>query len=424
MKTLEDLCSPLTIAEIQQMIFARWSKNSNEAVTTINYTFNRKGITDDVTNHMLGQMRTDIQGSPLMESLSHESRQIVKATLEQWVYACNQKIRFNYVANLSPDQPGIAFVGCDYLKEAVGVAAYNFMEVPDQILLNKVLVCLPTDLQNPFASRTASHEIGHSLGLLHLHEVESLKQRIMTTEQGLGCSVMGYNHELWSEINACTTSQYCANETYAIVPGPIDSQICTQLYDYPASSFLSPEKYQNSVFLGIFNGAFEKALSSLLMHIEIQSKKILDKNTANSLASVSTALMNSYLLGTNFMSVHSFIVLELTAQLYKNEHIEIIHLLRTLINIANRFMSLYQLYANDDAFSRSVYLAAFLAGNLAGSLVGSSVGEKLAQVSNSLFQYLPEVTTKLTSLGNWFFSKKPEKEPIAMESLSMESRLS
>jgi len=220
---IESLCGQLSLEQLKQVVFGKWEKVPHATVTTINYTFDELSVSPDVKKHLLlGHSQVIIQ------SLSVKTRALVNLALEQWRSACGELIKFNYVDKLDGNQPGITFIGGDNLTDANGLT----VSLMDGNQFNKALICLPSEIKTPYDYKTITHEIGHALGLKHVHEIESIKQHLMTADQGMGCSVMGYNSVLKSHSNNCTTEKYCADQTYALYPGPTDQQICSAIYQW------------------------------------------------------------------------------------------------------------------------------------------------------------------------------------------------
>ncbi|WP_156875049.1 hypothetical protein [Legionella micdadei] len=385
---IDELCAYFSLSEYKAMVFGKWARPLHTSKTTINYTFD--------IHSMSQELKSELEVSfpnITMSSLPQVSREKVQENLDFWRLACGSTIEFNYVPKLESDQPGITFVASDNIKGAAGITNYNFIPGNDN-LLNQVLVCLPSTVKQ----RVYAHEIGHSLGFLHSHEIETLKNRLMDTPQGLGCSVMGYTRILSSTNNNCTTPTYCGDQPYAIFPGPMDREMCTMLYAFPPYSFT---KYANSMFLGFLSGSVEKALSTYLGNVNFLK---LSPLSANALALTSSSVLYGFMNGQVFNVTNVLAMIELIAR-NKNESIaDLLQIVRVLSVVVTLFMQMYEFYANEDAGNNAIYLSAFLGSSLAGLLLASTVGKVTADLTNG-------VVDKISSIFGWGVQKSTQIFP-------------
>ena len=413
---IESLCRRLSLEELKQVVFAKWDKVPHATVTTINYTFDLHSISEKVKNNLLLY-----HSQVLIQSLPTKTRDLVNIALEQWRSACGELIEFHYVDKLDENQPGITIIAGDKLTEANGVTISSVTGTQ----YTQALICLPSIIKNPYDYKTITHEIGHALGLNHVHEIESIKQHLMTTDQGMGCSVMGYNSVLRSHSNNCTTEKYCDDQTYALYPGPTDEQICSAVYQFPA---FSSAQYFYALFGGLLSGSLEPGLCSFLNNTEILN---LNSTSAENISMAMSVLLHSYIQGTGFTPANILALCEFSVRnLHNADKADMIHFVKNVVSISSLLFYFYNLYGDEAALSKGIYLFAAIGGGFCGSQFGALLGEKTADLANSLvnnvsplfktgIEYTLEgftaVSNKVSSFSNWFF--KPSKIDTVSEDM-------
>lgn len=417
MKEKTDItCPQLSMAELQNenVIFGSWQRAPYTQVTTINYSFNLKSLPALLTQ----EVQHNNPGI-IISSLPRIERAKVRETLQQWKSACGDLIEFNYVQTLDQNQLGLTIVGCDNLNKADGLTHYNHAALEATGSLYQAIICLPSKIKTNYDSKVYAHEIGHGLGFGHIHEVDSIRQQLGSSDQGLGCSVMGYEHLLKTPQNRCRTTELCKNETYAVIPGPMDQQICQAAYKLPSFSF---DKYKTAVSTGMWNGATEKAIDAYLSKLEFLN---IGKETAANLATVFSTLLQLYLDNNEAKYAFYLASAEILCRTMNIDHQHSLKLFRNLLNTASIFFTLYQLYGSEEAMVRAVYLTAFLGGNFAGMVFGKAMGEEAANLTNTfvnnlgtlfnqgkvqIAEKLPGITHKINSVRHWFFGSGLKKE--------------
>ena len=384
---IEKLCGKLSEEEFKQVTFARWSKKSGEKLTDINFTFNTSYIAENLKQ----SVPFDNSGKGAVNALSMEAQKFVYQILSKWEQACGQRIKFNFVKNPEALQSKIVFAACDNLDKANGVTVYNYNPyyIEQWVTFSEVLVCIPSNIKTYFDLKTISHEIGHALGILHLHDVSSVQQKLQDTPQGMGCSVMPYAHSIKSGINDCTSEEYCLNQPHAVYPGPLDKDICYRLYDDKSvvRVISSRQKYYGAMYYGFLNGVAETALSSFLRHISYNNSPLLSQPVAHSLSVGLTSIARITLQEDNSSLIGTLAIAELMARVANSRYADGLGYMRVLLNIVTMMTLFSQLYGSDDIFWQTVYMAVFLGANFSGLVMGEGIGEQAASCTNKAIEY-------------------------------------
>ncbi|MDR3501702.1 MAG: hypothetical protein P4L79_03885 [Legionella sp.] len=375
----EILCPTLTDREFTALVMGRWKREPYARTTVINYTFD-PGFIPEVLQRRAYKEHPNLT----MESLALSSQEKVSNTLGLWRIACGETIEFSYKKNLLANQPGIIFALCkQFVHEG---EAWNH---PVGGAYQYSLICLSYNAANNPYQNTIAHEIGHALGIDHTHEIESVKQQLLALPQGRGCSVMGYEWLLSSPNNYCYSNVYCPfGEGYALVPGPLDKQICTRIYKSPP---FSSTLLFSGLRIGFINSAAESAVAAFLAQVKLFN---LDQETANGLSLISFILIRSYSEHTSFRFTNTLAILEFIARITNDNHIDLIHFIKAMSNIVGIMVYFYELYNNEDALIKLSYLSALLAASLAGVELGSIIGKTTGTVTNT-------IVDNCSALFNW-----------------------
>ncbi|KTD73413.1 reprolysin-like metallopeptidase [Legionella tucsonensis] len=246
----ENNCRNLTIDEIRNATLHHWPRM--QKTTTIPYSFDLSIIPQRIKDDALKRFS---QSS--FDPLSSHSTNWLKRVLKQWEKSCENSVKFIYVDKINTNAfNGIIIANCDNLKAANG---YWQQVYTTSGKFQFGLVCIPSNYYDnsgkliAYNLRTISHEIGHAIGLAHLHDVESIRAYLQNTPQGRGCSVMPYLDRITSDTSLCVNMDACLNSTYAVMPGPLDAQMCQAIYGEDSLFFHKPsklEEMQNYAFGG------------------------------------------------------------------------------------------------------------------------------------------------------------------------------
>lgn len=237
----ENNCRNLTTDEIRNATLHYWSRLQKTA--TIPYSFDLSIIPQHVKDDAF---KSFSQSS--FDPLNSHSINWLQKILQQWEKSCENAVKFIYVDKINTNVfNGIVIANCDNLKAANG---YWQRVYTSSGKFQFGLVCIPSNYYDnsgkliAYNLRTISHEIGHAIGLAHLHDVESIRVYLQNTSQGRGCSVMPYLDRISSDASLCVDMDNCLNSTYAVMPGPLDAQMCQAIYGKDSLFFHNPSKLE------------------------------------------------------------------------------------------------------------------------------------------------------------------------------------
>lgn len=202
-------------------------------------------------------------GQDKFNVVNSQTLALLPEIFKRWERACGQLLEFRHIEKASLGNfKGIIIANCDNLDGALGY--WDPILSPNHAV-DYGIVCIPsTYFQNGKYIildnlRSISHEIGHAIGLKHFHENYSVKQYLQSTEEGLGCSVMVYDKSIRSALNECHSIDACLNTKHAILPGPLDGQVCRSVYGDDSPYWLRSEIVSDTkvfVFEGMRWGYF------------------------------------------------------------------------------------------------------------------------------------------------------------------------
>ncbi len=320
MEPLETLYGELSEREISSLMLFLWP--DNDGVTRINYTFER-GSAPKLLQNFLEETHPNTNISNTTENV----QQAIKVALNKWENACSHFIEFNYIEAPKEEFKGIIFQGCQFAESSFirGSSTWPFdfsmAKVRGVMQSQMNMICVPIET-NEVDLHTISHEICHAIGLAHLHDSPTIKQRLMTTKQGLGCSVMPYEYLIRSKEmnNACASPDVCLQAEHAVYPGPLDAKACSRMYDLtqvnvkrPVISIgerikISLSKNRKSVSSSIGSGLMEGSCVGIVFAMKRCMKHYLLQHQWQPF--YASALINStYLLmvcSMNFLTKDSF----------------------------------------------------------------------------------------------------------------------
>ena len=97
------------------------------------------------------------------------------------------------------------------------------------------------------------------------------------------------------------------------------------------------------------------------------------------------ALLHSYIHGTGFTPANILALCEFSARtLQGTEKADMIHLIKNVASISSLLFYFYNMYGDEAALSKGLYLCAVIGGSFWGSQFGELLGEKTADLANTL----------------------------------------
>lgn len=231
----------LTPDEIRNATMHHWPRF--QKITIIPFSFDLSIIPQHIKESAL-----NLFSQTVFDPLNSDSINWLQKVLHEWEESCEYAIKFKYVEEIKTNFfGGIVIANCDKLKDANGYWQRVFNSSGE---FQFGLVCIPSRYYDStgkliaYNVRTISHEIGHAIGLDHLHDVESVRVFLQNTPEGMGYSVMPYLHEIKSNVSLCVDMDVCYNSSYAIMPGPFDAQMCQAIYGEDSLFFFKPGKLE------------------------------------------------------------------------------------------------------------------------------------------------------------------------------------
>lgn len=213
-------CSRVRDEDLRQSILGVWRRPRR-----INVSFGQH-----LANHEHKVIEKD--GLKVARKVSEVFQAHMRAALQQWQSAAEGLIHFVEKPFLVENDNGIVLSTCgsyaQFLKKDLLGITYYWL---DGDHLSRAVACFPEGYieRGGFDSnRTALHEIGHTLGADHMHNIDRIRQALMATRGGKLCSVMPYASEIDSPVSSCHVD-LCI-PPFATRLGPLDRRWLQQAY--------------------------------------------------------------------------------------------------------------------------------------------------------------------------------------------------
>lgn len=393
-------CGKISWTEYKSSISVRWPISQLFPFRRrISYTFDVSSISDNLIDE------TDFKSNyhPNFNPLSLQIQRLVNNTLNKWEDACGGYIQFIYHSSFNEQTKGIQFAFSSGLTSYAQTRSHY---VDGSGLLpefNSVIISLPANKSGNFFEHAVSHEVGHSLGLNHLHEIPSLLDRLRSSPQGQGCSVMPYHGIVATDINQCNTSSICLDFPYAINPGPLDALICQNLYSPVDYILLSSVGKYVSYFssVSLYNGGIENIVKQLLFGLRYKGETVIPPYIANSVSKCVTMpwlhQFNPYGIPVN----QALVLGEVISELYLSNYSQTIKSLRIAFNLLT-VMVFVLLPDHDDDLLTGMFLLSMLSiFNMTINMLGSYLGKEAARGGNYIIKHSERLVNRTSQLS-WF----------------------
>ncbi len=289
-------CPVLTEEEFGSMVNGRWALSGNARPESIPFTFNTKSI--PVESYLFTGLSFDTK----IEVVSDFGKDLVRVILQQWENVCGNKIRFKEMPSIKPLQAGMVIAGCSNLKDAAGATYINFDTTGN---FYKVVACIRPStnftsvLEFEDYLNVAAHELGHSVGLRHTHSIGTLLRRLAETIKGLSCSVMTYVNEIGNEKTQCRGVKNCGENGFATLPGPIDAEVCQNLYSVQydmrrPNILLQITHLGVTLIIPVVKTGLELIFTGFFSNLRYQQKPLIPKKYIDSATEVAMGLLLYY----------------------------------------------------------------------------------------------------------------------------------
>lgn len=229
----------ITIAQLSQAIMASWPLVNG--IMKIPYSFSRALYW---TEDLLADFSTWIYTGQYPLSVNAYEKNLVqaviRAALNNWEKISNGTLQFYEASKFDLSGYGIFFNVIDVTTlNQLDAGADTIQWTDNNGYMRRADVFFPTTtgfwnttLFNntdliAWAINAVHHEIGHTLGFLHLQDFPELNTTLQNTPDGVFCSVMPYPSVISTNISQCYTK---CDPPYAIFPAALDKQLLRIAY--------------------------------------------------------------------------------------------------------------------------------------------------------------------------------------------------